>query len=178
MPEYVYALHNFVPEHEDEIAFQVGQPIEVIERDDRYNDGWWQVSTLRPSFHYTNTPYVLAVRVARSLLPSNATLTVSPIHVVVGRCRRSFLAYPSSVPRAVISRAKLDCFRRAIRRQLCPLAGSLPLLLPPLATQSPLHRTHSALSPKNPNHHPYEMPNQIPGLALPLESQRVVTPKL
>ncbi|KAH0840211.1 hypothetical protein J3R83DRAFT_1213 [Lanmaoa asiatica] len=42
MPDYVYALHNFVPEHEDEIAFEAGQPIEVIEKDDQYNDGWWQ----------------------------------------------------------------------------------------------------------------------------------------
>lgn len=45
MPEYVYALHDFHPEHEDEIAFHAGQPIEVIERDDQYSDGWWQVST-------------------------------------------------------------------------------------------------------------------------------------
>ncbi|KIK95325.1 hypothetical protein PAXRUDRAFT_827121 [Paxillus rubicundulus Ve08.2h10] len=42
MPEYVYALHDFLPEHEDEITFLAGQPIEVIERDDQYNDGWWQ----------------------------------------------------------------------------------------------------------------------------------------
>ncbi|OAX43377.1 hypothetical protein K503DRAFT_862346 [Rhizopogon vinicolor AM-OR11-026] len=42
MPEYVYALHDFQPEHEDEIAFHAGQPIEVIERDDQYSDGWWQ----------------------------------------------------------------------------------------------------------------------------------------
>lgn len=46
MPEYVYALHNFLPEHEDEIDFEVGQPIEVVEKDDQYSDGWWQVSTL------------------------------------------------------------------------------------------------------------------------------------
>ncbi|KAG9317765.1 hypothetical protein JVU11DRAFT_1983 [Chiua virens] len=42
MPEYVYALHNFMPEHEDEIPFEAGQPIEVVEKDDQYNDGWWQ----------------------------------------------------------------------------------------------------------------------------------------
>ncbi|KAH7887418.1 hypothetical protein F5I97DRAFT_1860224 [Phlebopus sp. FC_14] len=42
MPEYVYALHDFQPEHEDEIAFRAGQPIEVLEKDDQYNDGWWQ----------------------------------------------------------------------------------------------------------------------------------------
>lgn len=42
MPEYVFALHNFQPENDDEIAFHVGEPIEVIEKDDQYGDGWWQ----------------------------------------------------------------------------------------------------------------------------------------
>ena len=44
MPEYVYALHNFVPEKPDEVPFKVGDRIEVIEKDDLYQDGWWQVS--------------------------------------------------------------------------------------------------------------------------------------
>ncbi|KIJ69829.1 hypothetical protein HYDPIDRAFT_171807 [Hydnomerulius pinastri MD-312] len=42
MPEYVYALHDFQPENDDEIAFRAGQPIEIIEKDDQYGDGWWQ----------------------------------------------------------------------------------------------------------------------------------------
>ncbi|KAG5641510.1 hypothetical protein DXG03_004839 [Asterophora parasitica] len=42
MPEYVYALHDFLPEHEDEVSFHAGERIEVIERDDLYGDGWWQ----------------------------------------------------------------------------------------------------------------------------------------
>ncbi|KAI6127371.1 hypothetical protein EDD16DRAFT_1751122 [Pisolithus croceorrhizus] len=42
MPEYVYAIHDFRPENEDEIAFRAGDPIEVIEKDDQYSDGWWQ----------------------------------------------------------------------------------------------------------------------------------------
>ncbi|KAI9462035.1 hypothetical protein F5148DRAFT_1214326 [Russula earlei] len=42
MIEYVYARHDFVPEHDDEIAFRAGDRIEVIEKDDLYNDGWWQ----------------------------------------------------------------------------------------------------------------------------------------
>lgn len=43
MPEYVYALHDFVPENEDEISFSAGDRIEVIEKDELYGDGWWQV---------------------------------------------------------------------------------------------------------------------------------------
>lgn len=44
MPEYVYALHDFTPENPDEVSFKVGERIEVIEKDDLYGDGWWQVS--------------------------------------------------------------------------------------------------------------------------------------
>jgi hypothetical protein len=44
MVEYVYALHDFLPEHEDEVSFLAGERIEVIEKDDQYGDGWWQVS--------------------------------------------------------------------------------------------------------------------------------------
>jgi len=44
--EYVYALHDFVPHNDDEIDFEAGERIEVIEKDDLYNDGWWTVSIL------------------------------------------------------------------------------------------------------------------------------------
>ena len=44
MPDYVYALHDFLPEHEDEVSFRAGERLEVVERDDLYGDGWWQVS--------------------------------------------------------------------------------------------------------------------------------------
>ena len=46
MPEYVYALHDFTPENTDEISFRAGDRIEVIEKDDQYGDGWWQVRQL------------------------------------------------------------------------------------------------------------------------------------
>ncbi|PFH47127.1 hypothetical protein AMATHDRAFT_50532 [Amanita thiersii Skay4041] len=42
MPDYVYALHDFFPENEDEISFRAGDRIEVIEKDEQYGDGWWQ----------------------------------------------------------------------------------------------------------------------------------------
>ena len=44
MVEYVYARHDFVPEHGDEISFSAGERIEVLEKDEVFNDGWWQVS--------------------------------------------------------------------------------------------------------------------------------------
>lgn len=47
MPEYVYALFDFAPENPDELYFKAGDRIEVLEKDDVYSDGWWQVSPLR-----------------------------------------------------------------------------------------------------------------------------------
>lgn len=40
--ETVYAVHNFEAENHDEIAFKVGEPIIVLEKDEEYRDGWWQ----------------------------------------------------------------------------------------------------------------------------------------
>ena len=53
MSEYVYALFDFAPENPDEITFKAGDRIEVIEKDDIYGDGWWQVSPLRSSEPFT-----------------------------------------------------------------------------------------------------------------------------
>ena len=50
MPEYVYALHDFLPENEDEVSFNAGERIEVIEKDDMFGDGWWQVCVLAFQF--------------------------------------------------------------------------------------------------------------------------------
>ncbi|TDL30064.1 hypothetical protein BD410DRAFT_759246 [Rickenella mellea] len=62
MPEYVYALHDFLPEHEDEISFRAGERIEIVEKDDMYGDGWWQGRNLAgkvglfPQSYATSTP--------------------------------------------------------------------------------------------------------------------------
>src|SRR5882762_10310539 len=50
MAEYVYALHDFVPEHDDEVPFRAGERIQIVERDDLYGDGWWQVSSCSLNF--------------------------------------------------------------------------------------------------------------------------------
>ncbi|KAI8393722.1 uncharacterized protein BYT42DRAFT_552009 [Radiomyces spectabilis] len=40
--ETVYAVHNFEAENNDEINFHIGEPILVLEKDEKYLDGWWQ----------------------------------------------------------------------------------------------------------------------------------------
>lgn len=41
--ETVYAIHSFEAENDDEIPFQVGEPIIILEKDDLYGDSWWKV---------------------------------------------------------------------------------------------------------------------------------------
>lgn len=70
MPEYVYALHDFAPENPDEVSFKIGEKIEVIEKDDLYQDGWWQVSEQGCFCERRNPPTVVAqatVRVGRNV---------------------------------------------------------------------------------------------------------------
>ena len=40
----VYGLHVFAAENGDEISFGPGEEVIVLEKDDQYGDGWWQVS--------------------------------------------------------------------------------------------------------------------------------------
>jgi hypothetical protein len=44
--ETVIGTHNFVAENEDEISFRIGEVIVVLEKDEGYQDGWWQVGFL------------------------------------------------------------------------------------------------------------------------------------
>ncbi|WVQ80062.1 hypothetical protein IAT38_002163 [Cryptococcus sp. DSM 104549] len=39
---FVRAVHTFVAEHGDELDFQAGDQIEVLEKDDAFGDGWWR----------------------------------------------------------------------------------------------------------------------------------------
>lgn len=41
---YVTAVHTFAAEHGDELEFEAGDRIEVLEKDDAFGDGWWRVS--------------------------------------------------------------------------------------------------------------------------------------
>lgn len=41
--DVVYALHDFLAENPDEISFKAGERIIILERDEQYQDGWYQV---------------------------------------------------------------------------------------------------------------------------------------
>ncbi|PPQ92793.1 hypothetical protein CVT25_003904 [Psilocybe cyanescens] len=72
MPEYVYALHDFLPEHEDEVTFHAGERIEVVEKDDLYGDGWWQGRNLLGKVGLFPVSYTAPVPPTASTLAQSA----------------------------------------------------------------------------------------------------------
>ncbi|KAI7898963.1 uncharacterized protein BX663DRAFT_522670 [Cokeromyces recurvatus] len=40
-PDIVYAIHDFEATNDDEVNLQYGEPIVILEKDDKYLDGWW-----------------------------------------------------------------------------------------------------------------------------------------
>lgn len=38
----VYALHAFHAENADELSFEQGMWVDVVEKDDEFGDGWWR----------------------------------------------------------------------------------------------------------------------------------------
>lgn len=45
-PFVVYGKFNFVAEEPDEICFNYGEPVVVLEKDEQFNDGWWRGQNL------------------------------------------------------------------------------------------------------------------------------------
>ncbi|EPQ58889.1 hypothetical protein GLOTRDRAFT_135903 [Gloeophyllum trabeum ATCC 11539] len=73
MPEYVYALHDFAPEHDDEVPFRAGERIEVLEKDDLYGDGWWQGRNLAGQTGLFPQSYTTPAPPAASVSPPHSS---------------------------------------------------------------------------------------------------------
>ncbi|KAG2343720.1 hypothetical protein BDR05DRAFT_962839 [Suillus weaverae] len=80
MSYYVYALHDFQPENEDEVDFHAGEPIEVIEKDDQYSDGWWQGRNLAGKIGLFPKSYTTPAAPAppRAASPESTTMNELP----------------------------------------------------------------------------------------------------
>jgi hypothetical protein len=48
--EIVYTIHKFEAENVDEISINVGEQVVVLEKDEGFNDGWWQVGQRIPFY--------------------------------------------------------------------------------------------------------------------------------
>ncbi|BGP18900.1 hypothetical protein JCM10213_005515 [Rhodosporidiobolus nylandii] len=78
--DILYALHTFEAENEDELAFEAGERIVVIERDDQYGDGWYQgrnqrgeVGLFPQSYTSDRPPSFYPFPDDTGLLPSSST---------------------------------------------------------------------------------------------------------
>lgn len=86
MPEYVYALHDFLPEHEDEVSFHTAERIEVVEKDDLYGDGWWRGRNLAgkvglfPQSYTTSAPPATDTAVPPPVPPVPSETVGAPLH--------------------------------------------------------------------------------------------------
>ena len=76
--EYVWGLHDFAREHEDEIDFKAGDRILVVEKDDLYQDGWWkgtnpagQTGLFPMSYTASHPPGVIPMAPASQILGSH-----------------------------------------------------------------------------------------------------------
>ncbi|KZT18207.1 hypothetical protein NEOLEDRAFT_1152733 [Neolentinus lepideus HHB14362 ss-1] len=63
--EYIYALHNFIPEHDNKMSFKASERIGVVKRDDLYGDRWGQQQPTAPAMHASRA------RVNRSCMRDN-----------------------------------------------------------------------------------------------------------
>ncbi|KAI8149823.1 hypothetical protein BJV82DRAFT_584771 [Fennellomyces sp. T-0311] len=68
--EVVYAIHSFDAENDDEINFNVGEPIVVLERDEKYMDGWWQGRNVQGHVGLFPMNYISAEKPA--FIPNNS----------------------------------------------------------------------------------------------------------
>ncbi|KAI9312074.1 hypothetical protein BX666DRAFT_847424 [Dichotomocladium elegans] len=77
--EVVYAIHDFVAENEDEVPFSAGESIVVLEKDEKYMDGWWQGRNAKGQI---------------GLFPMNYTTATKPVTATSG------LVDPASAPKS------------------------------------------------------------------------------
>ncbi|KAI0265884.1 hypothetical protein BC834DRAFT_876782 [Gloeopeniophorella convolvens] len=102
MVEYVYARHDFLPEHDDEISFHAGERIEVVEKDDLYGDGWWQGRNLAGKVGLFPESYTQPAPVnpeqSTATLPATAATNPTPGPVDIGVSPVSSLPSPVPIP--------------------------------------------------------------------------------
>ncbi|KAI8988119.1 hypothetical protein BDF20DRAFT_832992 [Mycotypha africana] len=81
--ETVYAIQNFEAENEDELTFQIGEPISILQKDDGYNDGWWKGENTRgdiglfPMSYTTYKEPLNCQQIAQLPTPSNSDVVMT-----------------------------------------------------------------------------------------------------
>ncbi|CAG8446466.1 11175_t:CDS:10 [Scutellospora calospora] len=93
--EVVYAIHPFEAENDDEVPFEFGEPIIVLEKDELYGDGWWQGKNIHGKV---------------GLFPMNHTSYSKPIPGQLESTNNSFYSQMVATPNNVLNLddSKLD----------------------------------------------------------------------
>ncbi|CAG8492147.1 5803_t:CDS:10 [Cetraspora pellucida] len=78
--EVVYAIHPFKAESEDEVSFEFGEPIIVLEKDELYGDGWWKGKNIHGRV---------------GLFPMNHTSYSKPVPIQLDPTNNSYNSYNS-----------------------------------------------------------------------------------
>ncbi|KAI8805470.1 hypothetical protein BJ742DRAFT_407933 [Cladochytrium replicatum] len=74
----VFALHDFNAEEPDEISFAAGEPIEVIEKDEAFGDGWWRGRNVRGQSGLFPMNYITQTAPTNRSTPSEVQQPRSP----------------------------------------------------------------------------------------------------
>ena len=93
--------NDFLPEHEYEIAFRGGERIVVIEKDEPYSDGWWQVRSLSSSLRRADcSPF--SPRSNFASLPSYAA-SLTSLHFLTNSRGVADGAWPDMIPHLLMT---------------------------------------------------------------------------
>ncbi|KAI8878418.1 PH-domain-containing protein [Backusella circina FSU 941] len=68
--ETVYAIHNFEAENDDELSFDIGEPVIVLQKDDGFGDGWWKGQNMNGVIGLFPMNYVSKEEFQRSRYPT------------------------------------------------------------------------------------------------------------
>src|SRR5258708_12872865 len=123
--DYVWGLHDFVREHEDEIDFKAGDRILVVERDDLYQDGWWkgtnpagQTGLFPMSYATPHPPGIVPMAPASQILGSHLQPLAEESDSQSGDHEEHQVAHGSGP--ATVMTATMTAIQEAIEQLLLP----------------------------------------------------------
>lgn len=143
--ETVYAVHNFEAENDDELTFQIGEPVIVIQKDDGFNDGWWKGKNMRgevgifPMNYITLEPYQ-----QQQQQQQQQSLAMLPTPSTSDKSKKSSLQYLSHIDTAAPEEQQLQ-----LKEATSPSARSSYSFTCPISSTSPTTSNNSNNSHSN-----------------------------
>ncbi|KAI9311505.1 hypothetical protein BX666DRAFT_1995771 [Dichotomocladium elegans] len=158
--EIVYAIHNFEAENQDEIAFSIGEPIFVLEKDDGYNDGWWQGRNVRGEI---------------GLFPVNYTSPQLPTNKSAPNLSTTTTTTPTTNITTTFNDGNLKRQHQPSSSPLLPVKNASQEQFPAFSKSGSSHRT-SEFGPRNKNTSMSSLASSIPSQQQPPQQQPLQRP--